>query len=224
MSKHFKKGVIVFHANIREIYKPAWIRKSIESMMDQTRSDLTYYEINYEGDDYSVLENYKCEKKFWSIKLSNHAHAMNFILDRAFEDCDIVFNTNLDDYYHPQRVERQIEAMQQGYHLVSTDFCYIEEKEIGDVVTRMMNIPHQGDIGYNFFMKNNNIIAHPSVCMNKEFWRTNKYDASLVPQEDFDLWKRAYQLGYKIHIIPQVLLYYRIHPKQVGRTLKTDGK
>ena len=37
---------------------------------------------------------------------------MNMIIDEAFNDgCDYVFNTNLDDYYHPTRIEKQIEKI-----------------------------------------------------------------------------------------------------------------
>ena len=96
-----KKGVIIFHSNIKDIYNSRWISKSVNSMINQSDNDFMFYEINYGDDDESVIpNNCNIEKRFWSIKLSNYAEGMNFILDKAFEDgCDYVFNTNLDDYY-----------------------------------------------------------------------------------------------------------------------------
>jgi hypothetical protein len=104
-----KKGVILFHSNIKNIYYDRWISKSIQSMMNQSDNNFIFYEVNYNGDDYSVIPNdCKLEKKFWSKKLDNYADAMNFILNKAFEDnCDYVFNMNLDDFYHPNRFKEQ---------------------------------------------------------------------------------------------------------------------
>ena len=51
-SKHMKKGVIIFHNNIKKIYKDYWIDKCINSIINQTDNEVTFYEINYGGDDY----------------------------------------------------------------------------------------------------------------------------------------------------------------------------
>ena len=170
-----KKGVIIFHSNIKDIYEYRWISKSIDSIINQSDNDFTFYEINYGGDNESVIPYYSnIEKKFWSIKLSNYAEAMNFILDKAFEDgCDYVFNTNLDDFYHPFRISKQIEMMKDDYDIISSDFCYIEEVEenglFDDKINSFMDIHQYGDIRYNLEIKHN-IIAHPAVCYSKRFW------------------------------------------------------
>jgi hypothetical protein len=208
-----KKGVILFHSNIKNIYKERWITKCVDSILNQTDNDFTFYEINYGGDNYSVLNHDIIQsKKFWSIKMINYAYAMNFILDRAFEDgCEVVFNVNLDDYYDLSRFEKQLRVIEEGYDLVSSDFCYVQDNGNDDVITHYMNIKQHGDIEHSLNQKNVNVIAHPAVCYSKHFWNNNRYDPTKAPQEDFDLWKRASANGYQFCICDEILLYHRMH-------------
>jgi hypothetical protein len=218
-----KKGVILFHKDILKIYENSWIEKSVNSMINQTDNDFTFYEVNYGGEPYSVVpNNINIKSHFWSEKLTNYAEAMNFILDKAFNDgCDYVFNTNLDDFYTPNRIANQIEMItKQDLDIVSSDFCYIQEKEISgvkeDVVTRFMNIEKTNI--QNHLVNGHNVIAHPSVCYNKRFWldSENRYDINKTPEEDLDLWVRSINRGYKFGVHDETLLYYRIHKNQVS--------
>ena len=218
-----KKGVILFHKNIDKIYKTRWINKSVNSMINQTDNDFIFYEINYGGEENSVIPN-NCgiKKFFWSEKLINYAEAMNFILDKAFNDgCNYVFNTNLDDFYSTNRVSLQIEKIvNDDLDILSSDFCYIEEKDISgtndDAIIRFMNIEKTNIKEH--LERRHNVIAHPSVCYNKRFWgdSENRYDITKTPEEDLDLWIRAIRRGYKFGVHNDVLLYYRIHKNQVS--------
>ena len=40
-----KKGVILFHNNIKKIYKDYWVEKCVNSIINQTDNDVTFYEI-----------------------------------------------------------------------------------------------------------------------------------------------------------------------------------
>ena len=78
--------------------------------------------------------------------MENYAEAMNFIITKSFEDgCDYVFNTNLDDLYSPERIEKQLQYIQEGeYDLISCDFLYVEEfleedKEV-DRITNFLSV------------------------------------------------------------------------------------
>jgi hypothetical protein len=216
-----KLGVIIFHSNIKSIYKDVWVTKCLDSMVNQTVTGLNYYEINYDGEDYSVLENYESiNKKFYSVKLKNHAEAMNYILDMAFEDgCDYVFNTNLDDFYHKSRVEIQLNMMLSGdFDLIGTDFCYIKESDNGEDIIFMYRDMYKyvNSIGTEL-ESGHNVITHPSVCYSRRVWDSGfRYDGDEIPKEDYKLWMRLNKSGYKLGILPHNLLYYRIHDKQIS--------
>ena len=127
---------------------------------------------------------------FFNEKMKNYAEAMNFILDRSFLECDIVFNVNLDDYYDYRRFEIQSSKILEGYDIVSSNFVYIEERDSKDEITLYKNITSKTPIIQNFII-GNNVVSHPCVCYSSNFWRSNRYNAELVPEEDFDLLKRS---------------------------------
>ena len=219
MVKNMKIAVLLFHSNIKLIYKQRWIDVCLDSIINQTYNDFIFYEINYGGDDYSVLDGKKIKQKskFWNSKKENHAEAMNFLLDKTCEDdCDLVFNVNLDDFYHLRRFEIQIAAAKLGYDIISSDFSYIEEVEdVYDLTILNINVGQHKDIK-NTLKNDINIIAHPCVCYSKNFIKNNRYNTNIIPEEDWDLWKRTCD-NYKFCIIDEVLLYYRKHDKQITK-------
>jgi hypothetical protein len=156
--------------------------------------------------------------------MSNHAEAMNFIIDKAFENGeDFIFNTNLDDYYSTDRIEKQIEILEKGFDVVSSDFCYVTETGENDSVTLHKNILQFGPITVNL-NADHNVIAHPVVAMSKKFWEGNRYVPDEIPREDLLLWKRAVNNGYKFYIHPDELLFYRLHENQVtGNNLRNGN-
>lgn len=214
-----KIGVVFFHSNIEKIYKQRWVNTSVYSILNQSYKDFHIYEINYNGDNHSVIPE-GVPKKFWADKKKNYAEAMNFIITQAFDDgCDFVFNTNLDDFYHTDRFKKQLEMMDDGYDVLSTEFCYISEiNENEDTIIRHMNIHRFSQNIKENLLSNHNVIAHPSVCFSKKYWdnESNRYDDSLVPIEDMELWKKSIVSNYKFGIHPELLLYYRIHNNQVS--------
>lgn len=212
-----KIGVIFFHRNIKNIYQERWIKKCVGSILNQTHSNFSIYEINYGGERDSVLEGFHFSNPhiFISEEKKNHAEAMNSIIDVAFGDgCDYIFNTNLDDFYDPKRFEVQVDVLNSGFDLVSSDFCYIEEINGVDEVTLIKNIKRFGDIQENL-EKGHNVIAHPSVAYSKKFWEQNRYVPEEIPREDMNLWLRSIRNGFKFYICDEVLLNYRLHENQV---------
>ncbi len=218
MAKVGKIGVIIYHSNLLSIYKKEWIDKCVDSIMDQTFQDYHIYELCYSVDKYQLFSgfNYK------HVPMPNHIWGMNFILDWAFGDgCEIVFNINLDDIYHPARFEKQIKVIKSGYDLVSSNIQYMEDKGGVDVLGQVFEFAKLNI--HEEFNKKNNIIAHPACCYSKKFWETNKYyNNDSLGFEDMELWIRSLNNRAKIYIIDEVLLYYRISPKQTGRINKAQ--
>lgn len=216
-----KVGVVFFHKDINKIYKERWINKCVKSIFTQSFKDFFVYEVNYGDSDFSVVDKFDFKNKsFYRENFINYAEAMNFIITKAFEDgCDYVFNTNLDDFYDKTRIEKQVELLKYGFDVVSSDFCYIKENESEDEIVLHMEIKKHGDVKYNL-LKNHNVIAHPCVAFNKNFWDNNKYDITKTPEEDLHLWKKSIQNGFKFFIHDEELLFYRIHENQVSNNKK----
>ena len=66
-----------------------------------------------------------------------------------------------------------------------------------------------------------NPVLHPGIIAKAEVIKKLKYDTSLTCTEDLELWTRAVRQNYKIEIMDEYLMLYRIHDKQItGMTLK----
>jgi hypothetical protein len=224
-----KKGVIFFHKNIREIYSQKWIDLCVNSIISQSVNDFKIYEVNYGGTNYSILDGFDHpqKKEFFCQEFSNHAEAMNFIIDCAFSDgCDYVFNTNLDDYYSRFRIQKQLDAFSTEVDIVTSNFYYITEIDNVDSIVKHLYVSqHQNFIEKELIENSHNIIAHPVVAYSKKFWEQNRYDPSESPLEDLKLWQRAYRTGFKFKILSDFLLHYRLHENQVtGDNLLSDKK
>jgi hypothetical protein len=206
-----KIGIVFFHKNLDKIYKKEWVDQCIESIKNQTIKNISYYEIDY-GDSNTNISG---AENFYSEQKANYADAMNYIISKAFEDgCNYVFNTNMDDYYHPQRIEKQIYYLEKGFDIVSSDFKYIDSE--GNFKWNMIHSIYNQQIKKELD-DNHNVIAHPAVGYGKDFWKSNKYDIEKTPEEDLDLWKRSINSGFKFFIVPEILLTYRIHDTQVSK-------
>lgn len=209
-------AVIFFHSNALAIYKKEWIEQCVDSIRNQTMKEFDVYEIDYSGAGQSFCKIAGHKYHFVSKKLENHIQAMNFIINKAFKSgCDIVFNTNVDDYFHPKRFEKQLKLIESGFDLVSSNFHYINDSGI----IRNMDMVRHGSIKRNLD-KNHNVIAHPCIAIGKKFWDLKfRYNENLVGKEDLDLWKRAID-STNFYILPDYLLFYRIHENQITKEFK----
>lgn len=208
-----KIGVIIYHSNIYLNYDKRWVDKCIDSIMEQTINGFNVYELCYGDERQQLFSGFNYDHK----PMPNHIHALNYTLDWAFGDgCEIVFNVNLDDAYSSTRFEKQIKAIKQGYDLVSSNFQHIEEKDGVDQLGQVFEFD-KVDLCAEF-NRGHNVLCHPAIAYSRKFWEINRpYDVDRLGDEDLCLWRKALNNGSKIHIIPEILCYYRQSPKQTGR-------
>lgn len=199
------RATIVYHKNVYSVYPKQWVEEFKNSILNQTKgTDL--YELNYGNGEERIFENSNYEREGFPT----FVHAMNYLLDSLFSvGYDCVFNTNSDDRYAPNRVEKQLEYMQHGYDLVSSNFALLNES--GEVYH--YHKFSQLDIREELH-KDHNVVAHPAVCYSSRFWRNNRYIPDEIPYEDLRLWQRAIT-NYKFAIAPENLLFHRVHSNSV---------
>lgn len=232
-----KVGTIIYHKNIFNICEKRWIEKCIKSIINQTFQNFEILELNYGNTDDKIMKLFTHDKTvhYFKKELDNHAHAMNFLLDKAFLEMnfDIIFNVHLDDYYHRRRFEYQLEKFKENdIDIVSSNFAYIREviqtnnrDEFSDIQEQILDVHSVADTPEKIkleFEKGHNVIANPCVAFNKSFWRKHEDICyySELPIEDFKLWLRCNQYD-DIHfkILPDILLFYRQHLKQTCRNI-----
>lgn len=203
-----KVAVIIFHRHAYK-YPPKWVAKCITSIQNQTYKEFSVFECDYGGEHTQLYPN----SNFSSTNhLKDHAEAHNWLLDKVFSlGYDCAMNVNIDDQYSLDRFEKQIPFIENGYDVVSSNFYHIDEA--GRMVNSISVASKSMEIEA---ARNHNIIAHPVCCYSKNFWENcTKLKSEEIPRDDFELWKRSYG-KFKFIILPNFLLYYRVHSKKVS--------
>lgn len=205
-----KVALLCYHKNAETIYRKEWInsyRSTIQSQILYASQDFEIFEFNYGGGAFRIFEN----SYFESFPYPTFAHALNYLLDKAFSaGYDAVFNSNVDDFYNIGWMQALLPCIQSGNDLVSCNFTLIGEND----ETIKPHLFH----GYNVAEQlsgDHNIICHPGVCYSKKFWESNRYVPSEMPLEDLKLWQRAVQKGMKLYIHEENLVFHRLHNQSV---------
>ncbi|MBI2568170.1 MAG: hypothetical protein HYV63_14165 [Candidatus Schekmanbacteria bacterium] len=229
-------AVIAYHADVELRYSPRWLRKCAESVLSQTHRDFDILELSYGVRQQLSLFDAHTGKlgagrshRAWHRPLCNHAQAMNWLLDAAFGtyEYDYVFNINVDDYYAPTRFARQLAVMRRDkLHMTSTNVILVREARIAGVTFDLplgrLNLAREGRTTREIsaaLQRRRTVIAHPSVCYARSFWRAHPdlCYGDEIPYEDCNLWLRALRHEeIRMAVLPDYLLYYRRHARQVS--------
>lgn len=203
-----KTGVIVYHKNINSIYPAAWVQEFKHSIINQSYKLFDIYEMNYGGTQERIFENSIYESK----ELPTFVHAMNYLIEKCLnEGCDAVGNTNCDDNFSLNRLKIQLPYIEDGYDVVGSNFSLVIDNEIFKT-HKFDNLDIKEQLGIN-----HNILSHPSIVYSRKFLEENRYEPNEIPLEDLLLWKRTIH-HYKFKIVPEILLYHRIHNNSVCKS------
>lgn len=201
-----KVGIIVYHKNIDVLYPKKWMEEFKYTIDHQSFKDYVIYELNYGGGSQRIFPNSIYESR----EMPTFVHGMNYLLDKAFsEGCFAVANTNVDDYYAPNRLEKQLFYTRHGWDLVSCNFTLIQNDRI-TLIHKFDKLSIREELAHN-----HNIICHPAVIYSKRFWEKNRYAPEQIPLEDLKLWQRAMEQGMKMKISPENLCFHRLHSSSV---------
>lgn len=205
---NLRSAVIIFHKNINN-YPKRWIDRCVDSIRNQTYKDFTVFEIDYGGSGNQIYAGSDFENK----SMLDHAQAHNYLLDKVFSlGYDCAYNTNIDDYYSENRFEKQLEYIEAGYDVVSSNFHRVNEDD-----QALYSLHFSGKDIIAESKRGHNIIAHPVLCYSRKFWLgCDRLQSHEIPQDDFMLWKRSYEKGFKFIVLPDFLLYQRIHQNNVS--------
>lgn len=115
-----------------------------------------------------------------------------------------------DDIAHPERLEIQVDFLESNSDIlaVGTQFVFLNQKET------YLKPQNYSDILISLLY--NNCFLHPSMMIHRElFLAIGGYNEEYVYASDYDLMCRLALLG-KVENLPNSLMYYRCHPKQIS--------
>lgn len=124
-----------------------------------------------------------------------------------------------DDIALPYRLERQLQWLER----TGSDIAGSWVRRFGAGDKRVVRL-RQTDEAIKMEMLFCCPFAHPTVMMRTALVKQLHYDSACEKAEDYDLWERAAEAGWKMTNVPEVLLLYRIHAEQISTRTASHQK
>ena len=198
------------------------IRKTIESLINQTEKDIEIIIVNDHSEDKTVSIIEQIQKKDPRIVLLHSdkngvGAARNFGTNRA--EGDIILPTDGDDPNYPERAEVSLKELEQNkadifYSNLMRYFPEENNKELrhfqpyeAKLLTMINFIAHSGSSAYYKYV----------------FDKVGGYDEKIAIGEDWDFWLKAQETGYKFCYKNIPLSLYTMHAGQVTTTVDIEA-
>lgn len=142
------------------------------------------------------------------------AYALNYGLQ--YVDTELVARMDSDDICYPDRFEKQVEFMER-YPEISVSSGHVEEFiEESDKVVAIKKVPiGKGKI--ERYLQSRNAMNHMAVIFKKSAVESVGGYEQVPYFEDYDLWVRMVQAGYKLENEDVILVKARIGNDMIGR-------
>ncbi|QZT36139.1 glycosyltransferase [Halosquirtibacter xylanolyticus] len=193
-----------------------WIRKAINSILNQTYTNLEVIVVN-DNIQNKVNTNLLKEIQHKDNRIQIIDNPTNFGLAKSMNIAikasqgTYIARMDADDISSPQRIAKQVKYLEQNKEIAVLG---TQIKKFGDKNNVKIFPSEPDDLKTKLFFKC--CISHPSVMIRKSVVIENKffYNEDYKSAQDYDLWTRM-MLNVKIANLNEVLLHYRVHNKQI---------
>lgn len=202
---------------------PEYLDVAIDSILNQTYTNFEFIILNDGSNDEIVKKLELAAEKDSRIKLIHNEEQMGLTksLNKglAIAKGDFIARMDSDDFSVPTRFERQV--------------AFFENREDVDIIgAGVVSFGSQSifmspcvatendELRAELFFTSG--LCHPSVMIRKSFLDKNglTYDGNVKKGQDYDMWERCSEFG-KLAVMGEVLLFYRIHDKQITSQFKS---
>lgn len=196
------------------------LRLAIESILNQTWRNLNLIIILDDPCNdllKSVIDSYAESDARVVVYVNEKNMGCPYSKDRGIRlaDTEYVAIMDADDVARDQRLERQLhKIVNEGLDIVAGCVRVVDDN--GEPMYRMDRLPLRHDDIVKK-MKVNNCMPHPTWMMRKNIYIKLGGYADMQGCEDYDFLIRAIREGYRLGMVGEVLLDYRLSPKSVSR-------
>jgi glycosyltransferase involved in cell wall biosynthesis len=203
-----------------------YVAAAIESILTQTFTDFELLIFNDGSSDRSkeIIQQYNDPRiKFFDDSANAGLVAcLNAGIDLATGK--YIARMDADDISLPERFKIQIDFLENNPEIGICGGWIYEITSSDDPRERKLYkyLPTHDEICIKLLRHNS--FAHPVVMMRRSVLIDHgiRYEKEFFPSEDYRLWIRLKQVT-RFYNIPQILLYYRVHPNQTS-TLELPNK
>ena len=190
---------------------------AVNSILNQTFSDFEFIIVDDCSTDDSLEYLRKLDDKRIVLLENETNMGLTKSLNIALENArgKYIVRMDSDDISLPNRIERQVEFMQSHQNVIAAG-TWVQYFGSKDILYKPV-ITSNDDYRANLLFSNSPTIVHPSAILNRELLLKNnvKYDERYRNAQDYKMWVDCSKYGTCV-IIPEVLLRYRVHEKQIS--------
>lgn len=197
-----------------------YLRPAVQSIIDQTFKNWELIIINDCSTDSTadILAEFAAKDE----RVKVHPNEVNLrlpkSLNRAISLCNgkYIARMDADDISLPDRLEKQYAFMEENPD-VALSSCRFMTMKNGVYASGGAGGRCDHDALCAMLLVVNPIL-HPGVIAKAEVMKQLQYDTTLTCTEDLELWTRMVMEYQKIQILPECLMLYRLHDKQITST------
>ncbi len=216
-------SVIMSNYNTPEEY----LRKAIESILNQTYSDFEFIIV----DDCSTDNSLEIIKSYKDPRISVIKNEVNMGITKslncalAVSKGEFVARMDADDICLPERFEKQVKYLKQNREVIVCG-TWVElfgngADAYNEKYSRKI-LPEKETLQINLLFGNHMNIIHPTAMFNHKLLKDNNivYNENYIYAQDYRMWVDCSQKG-ELKNIPEILFKYRIHNKAVSSDKKS---
>lgn len=197
-----------------------YLEEAIDSVLKQSFTDWELIVINDCSTDRTpeILSRYAAQ----DTRVHVHTNEVNLRLPSSlnkamsFARGKYIARMDADDICLPDRLEKQYAFMEQNPDIALSSCRFMTLKN--GVISSGGCGGRSDANSVKALLLVTNPILHPGIIAKAEVIKTMGYDKTFTCTEDMELWTRFVMAGHKAQILPEYLMIYRLHDKQITAT------
>ena len=197
----------------------AFLLDAVASILEQTYRDFEFIIINDASTDSSPEQLEQMRLQDTRIRLFHNAQNLGLTrslnLGLEFVQGIYIARMDADDIALAERLEKQVAFMDRHTEI---GVCGTWVQTMGETSRSVWQYPTD-DQSIRCHLLFESALAHPSVMLRRSLLKSVAltYDPTFRYAQDYEFWTRLSQKT-QLANIPEVLIYYRVHSEQVGKT------
>lgn len=203
-----------------------WIEQSISSILSQTYKNIEFMIILDNPGDLNLLDYVKALAKRDNriVVLENDINVgLGNSLNRGIQQAtgEYIARMDADDISMKDRIAKEVEYLEENkLDLVATN---IIDMDMGGILTGKGTSYPNKNKRIKEYLKYGSCLPHPTWLGKKNVFLKNPY-SPLRACQDYELVARLAQKGYKLGVLPEALLQYRLNNNSISSKKKVFQK
>lgn len=190
----------------------AYVGEAINSILNQTFSDFEFIIVDdcSTDDSLSIIRSFASLDKRIKVVCNKRNLGVTKSLNVGLSHArgTYIARMDADDIAVVDRFKLQVELLR-SYDIVGGWIQFMSQSG-----KRLSVREYSADVSSR--IKYESPLAHPTVMFKRSLFDAyGGYDERFNAAEDYDLWLRYYTKGALFGMVSQVVLYYRVHDKQI---------